>query len=143
MKLNLGCGSDYLNGWINADRFEESNHHRHPCDFDIQADAHALPFATDALEHVRCRHVLEHVERPLDALREMQRILAPGGICYTEVPHPILVRNETESWHDMHLYSWTKGSLIRIHERAGFGAVEYHVDHEESQPNGHAVTATA
>lgn len=43
------------------------------------ADAFALPFAADAFDLVVCRHMLQAVPRPQDAMAEMVRVLRPGG----------------------------------------------------------------
>lgn len=42
-------------------------------------DAHHLPFADDRFDIVYCRYVLEHVGDPGQVLREMRRVLKPGG----------------------------------------------------------------
>lgn len=43
-------------------------------------DAGRLPLPDDAYEAVTCQTLLMHLENPLDALREMIRILRPGGL---------------------------------------------------------------
>ncbi len=43
------------------------------------ADAFALPFADAAFDLVVCRHMLQAVPRPEDAMAEMVRVLRPGG----------------------------------------------------------------
>jgi SAM-dependent methyltransferase len=43
------------------------------------ADAFALPFDEDAFDLVVCRHMLQAVPRPWDAMAEMVRVLRPGG----------------------------------------------------------------
>jgi len=44
-----------------------------------QADACKLPFADNSQDLIVCGHVLEHLCEPTDALREMLRVLRPGG----------------------------------------------------------------
>ena len=44
-----------------------------------KADAFALPFADTAFDLVVCRHVLQAVPRPHEAIAEMVRVLRPGG----------------------------------------------------------------
>jgi SAM-dependent methyltransferase len=51
-----------------------------------QEDLRALTLADDAWDLVWCSHVLEHVDRDDLALREMRRILAPGGRVVLQVP---------------------------------------------------------
>jgi ubiquinone/menaquinone biosynthesis C-methylase UbiE len=43
------------------------------------ADAFALPFGAGAFDLVVCRHMLQAVPRPGDAIAEMVRVLRPGG----------------------------------------------------------------
>lgn len=53
---------------------------------DIVGDIHALPFADNSQDAIICIAVLEHVENPIKAMREMYRVLKPGGYCFIYVP---------------------------------------------------------
>ena len=44
-----------------------------------QADIFELPFEDDSFDHVFVCFVLEHLERPVTALKRLQRVLKPGG----------------------------------------------------------------
>jgi len=44
-----------------------------------QEDIFALPFAPASFDHVFICFLLEHLARPLDALRALQKVLKPGG----------------------------------------------------------------
>lgn len=44
-----------------------------------QGDLHTLPFADASFDVVWCERVLMYLERPLDAVREVLRVLKPGG----------------------------------------------------------------
>lgn len=48
-------------------------------DFSIE-DVHALSFPDDSFDVVHTHQVLQHVEDPVQALREMRRVAVPGGI---------------------------------------------------------------
>ncbi len=37
-------------------------------------------------DYIICYHVLEHVKKDLDALKELKRVLKPSGICFLQVP---------------------------------------------------------
>ncbi|MBI3283766.1 MAG: class I SAM-dependent methyltransferase [Burkholderiales bacterium] len=45
-----------------------------------QGDAHRLPYADDSFDVVSCQTVLMHLADPLAALKEMRRVVRPGGI---------------------------------------------------------------
>jgi SAM-dependent methyltransferase len=44
------------------------------------ADVHRLDFRDDAFDVVHAHQVLQHVEDPVQALREMRRVCRPGGV---------------------------------------------------------------
>jgi SAM-dependent methyltransferase len=55
-----------------------------------QVDGTALPFEDDAFDVVLSNHVIEHVgdrAAQLHHLREIRRVLEPGGVCYLAVPN--------------------------------------------------------
>jgi SAM-dependent methyltransferase len=81
-KLNLGAGSARKEGYVNVDWQSITNP-------DIQHDLNALPypFADNSFELIEAFHVLEHLDRPFSVMREMQRILKPGGRLHVKVPH--------------------------------------------------------
>jgi SAM-dependent methyltransferase len=45
-----------------------------------------VPFEKDSWDVVFCLAVLEHVPRPWDAIREIHRVLKPGGVAFFYVP---------------------------------------------------------
>ena len=51
----------------------------------------ALPFRDGAFDRVYCSEVLEHVLDPESVIREMHRVLAPGGIAVISVPNEVLI----------------------------------------------------
>ncbi len=46
----------------------------------VQADATHLPFIADFSDVVICRRLLMNLPRPIDAVREMVRVVKPGGL---------------------------------------------------------------
>ncbi len=50
----------------------------------VQGDAHRLRFDDDRFDVVYCRWLLEHVSDPGGVLREMRRVLKPGGKIFVE-----------------------------------------------------------
>ncbi len=53
---------------------------------DIVGDIHHLPLADNSVPAMVCIAVLEHVEDPFQATREMYRALEPGGYLFVFVP---------------------------------------------------------
>jgi SAM-dependent methyltransferase len=53
---------------------------------DIAAAIEDLPFKDETIDRVICLHVLEHVADDAAALRELRRVLAPGGQALIMVP---------------------------------------------------------
>jgi len=94
-KLNLGCGFDIRPDFVNADSFSESRPVRLP-----PAPPPDWPFDDGRFDHVLMKHVLEHVGKDFDVfaqiMRNLHRILSPGGILEIHVPH---YRHETY-WSD-------------------------------------------
>jgi len=71
-RLNLGCGWERLDGWVNSDIAAVPG-------VDAIADiTRGLPFENDSVEVVLCQDVLEHVDA-IVALQEIHRVLMPGG----------------------------------------------------------------
>jgi SAM-dependent methyltransferase len=95
VKLNLGCGFDKRDGWLNVDNFAECAPDRM---LDIETTPWDLP--TDGFDHILMKHVLEHVGAAFPdfaaIMREIHRIATPGGLVEIHVPH---VRHDT-FWSD-------------------------------------------
>lgn len=53
---------------------------------DIVGDIHAIPLEEASVDAVICRSVLEHVQNPALAMKELYRILKPGGVLFLQVP---------------------------------------------------------
>ncbi len=79
--LNVGCGDTYFQEWNNCDLLPGRDVVPH----DLRRP---LPYAAGVFDAVYCSHVLEHLN-PGDGaalLREMFRVLKPGGVCRLVVP---------------------------------------------------------
>lgn len=53
---------------------------------DVVLDLHDLDLQSESVGTLICMEVLEHVERPFDALKEMYRVLKPGGLLIISAP---------------------------------------------------------
>lgn len=52
----------------------------------VQADLTSLPFEDGRFDLIICSHVLEHVQDDGAAMREMHRVLRPGGVALIQAP---------------------------------------------------------
>lgn len=62
------------------------------------ADVEALPFANDAFDYVICSHVIEHVDHPEKALRELSRVANTGYIAAPSEIFEILSPLPAHKW---------------------------------------------
>lgn len=79
--INIGCGTNLLYCWINADI--------NPCRGAVYMDAtKPIPLNDASIKYVVCEHLLEHLtlQEGLNLLKEIKRILAPGGIARIALP---------------------------------------------------------
>jgi SAM-dependent methyltransferase len=86
---------------------------------DVLFDGRRLPVADARVDHVLCNQVLEHVFEPKPFLRELHRVLRPGGTLLLTVP---FVWDEHEQPWDFARYS--SFGLRHLAETCGFDVAE-------------------
>ena len=90
----------------------------------MACDATSLPFRTASFGRVICSEVLEHIEQDEGVMKEMSRILKPGGQLFLTVP----VRPELYGFDDRfvgHYRRYERKKLIELlsqHQFSGFEA---------------------
>ena len=78
--INLGAGTlEYGDHVINVDIQALPT-------IDCVADAHTLPIADNSVDRVICLNTLEHVANPEKVIKEIYRVLKPGGATSIVVP---------------------------------------------------------
>ncbi len=147
-KLHLGCGSVFLDGFINIDIKMPSDGH-----VDLIADARSLPFHDRTCSEIRAYHLIEHIKRPdiLKTLVHWFALLANGGKLRLELPdfdrvvYNYMLGNDSfldhifgnqENEGQFHYWGYNFLRLKRDLVSVGFKNVEeervtdYHVDDE-------------
>ena len=82
---------------------------------DIVADVQDMPMVpSSAFDTVVCTQVLEHIPRPTDAMREISRVLRPGGVLILSAPHLSMVHEAPTDF-----YRYTRYGLTYLSEQAG------------------------
>jgi len=80
-KLHIGCGPQYKEGWLNADKFDSRA--------DIYLNGYdKMPFKNDTFDYIYSEHTLEHLKitKVKFFLEECLRVLKPGGVFRVTVP---------------------------------------------------------
>jgi SAM-dependent methyltransferase len=52
----------------------------------VKMDIHAIPFEANTFDVAFCNHVMEHVNDDIQAMRELHRVLKPGGWAIIQSP---------------------------------------------------------
>ena len=144
MRLNVGCGNHYADGWVNVD-IDAGGDVR----TDVQGDiTGTLPFNDGSAERIYLGHVLEHVD--LDdvppALAECRRLLGHGGVmCIVgpdcdradamlaagqldDVEHGLVVEGAGRWAHDVHLWRSTETAVTAMLEADGWTVLPVTLD---------------
>lgn len=139
MKLHLGCGNRYIEGFIHVD-LQKLDH------IDFVSPVDKLDFIEDnSVEIVYSSHVLEHFSRHeyKAVLKEWYRVLKPGGVLRVAVPNfdavvqyylkkdddmelilGQLVGGQKTGEYDYHKMVFSKKSLTKALLDSGFSEVE-------------------
>jgi predicted SAM-dependent methyltransferase len=88
MKLHLGCGQVYLDGYVNIDYPLTEHTVQQSSVADEFADLTALRYKAGTIDEVRMHHVFEHFRRTVISamLASWHSWLKPGGVVHLEMP---------------------------------------------------------
>jgi SAM-dependent methyltransferase len=100
---------------------------------------HGLPFADQSIDLITMFHVLEHLPRPHQHLKEVRRVLAPGGCFLVQVPNAASLQRHLlgRRWAGFdvprHLVNYSTSSLQALLDSNGFEVV--HIRHFSMRDN--------
>ena len=106
----------------------------------LNANGYALPFADHTFDKIICSEVLEHIPDFLQVLREIKRVLKPGGIFCATVPRYWpekicwLLSDEYPNTPGGHIRIFTAPGLRREIELTGFQFQSRHWAHALHSP---------
>ena len=97
MKLNLGCGKNYIDGWVNVDLYDNSK-----CDVVHDLEEFPWPWENDSVSEILIKHTLEHLGADwkvyIKILQEMYRVCEDEAEILVMVPSP---------WHRNYIHDPT------------------------------------
>lgn len=130
--LNLGCGNKKLPEEIGVDIIA-TNATDIICDLSMPP----LPFDENSIDEIRSNHFLEHLDNVVAIMEEVHRILKPGGIIKTTVPHV----SNIEFFRDpTHKTAFTYGSFdyfVRDRKPVAYTTIEFeYISREMKFSNG-------
>lgn len=102
-KLHLGCGNDYMEGYVNLDT---SRNVKADVYFDLESCGlnHMLPFEDDTFEEIQANHLLEHITNILPLMQELYRIAKPDCVFFIRVPYGATRSAFDDPTHIRYLY---------------------------------------
>lgn len=113
--LDVGGGNgNRYRGYFNTNDFQslDLNPDSKP---DILASADKIPLSENTIDTILSSQMLEHVMNPLGCLKEMIRVLKPGGSLIITIPQSNEMHSEPEDY-----WRFTKFGIIFLLEQAGF-----------------------
>ena len=104
VKLNLGCGNEILDGYINIDRYNNTG------SVDMSCDIGELPFDDESVDEIYTSHVFEHIglNEIYAVIEEWRRVLRDRGRLVMNLPnleHEVRVWLDTpddQKWFEVH-----------------------------------------
>lgn len=122
--IDIGCGDkpfcavlkNQVEEYIGVDH-PETLHAKDK--IDVFADVYNLPFEDNSFDSAILTQVIEHLEKPVVALKEINRILKPGGKLFISWPFLYPIHEAPRDF-----YRYTKYGMNYLAEMSGFKSIE-------------------
>lgn len=81
-RLDIGCGNNKIPGATYLDFDTKANP-------DILHNLNVFPYPIkdNTFDEIYAKHIIEHLNDPIGFMKEMTRVLKPGGTIFIETPH--------------------------------------------------------
>lgn len=134
----------------------------------VAASVYALPFEDSTFDCVTFQEVIEHLEGAARAVKELNRVLRPGGTLIVTTPNAYFWRHFADharaevsarlkrkpaslesvvffaaSEWNRHIYCWTPATLLTLLEVNGFRYTRHDYSHDERSRSGRALMRVA
>ena len=130
-KLNIGCGTKPREGWINLDKYVPEGFSQ--IEFgDLEA---GLSYPDESFDEILLDNVIEHLNDIPSSIKEIHRLLAPGGVCTLITPH----FSSASSWRDpthVHHLSYFSFDYFATGSRSNYLGTKFKVEKKLSFGGG-------
>lgn len=92
-KIDLGCGEDKPKGFFGVDQLNTED-----TDKVIDLDNQDWDLPSNHFRYAQAKDLFEHLDKPVNFMEELYRILEPGGEAYIRGPH-LASNNWTDPTH--------------------------------------------
>ena len=110
MILDVGCGN--TEHTLRETNVIHADIDRGAFDLEVLCDIQHLPFRDCCFNVVHASHVLEHIDDPLDAIKELARV--SSRVCVVSVPNARMLKVGDDP---KHIYSWNRITLHNLLSR--------------------------
>jgi len=101
MRLNLGCSTARVTGYVNVDLVQ-------PCDQVVDLNG-VWPWLSNSVDEIRAWDIIEHLPDKLHTMNEAYRVLKRGGVFDIKVP----TTDGRGAWQDPgHVSFWNRNSFF-------------------------------
>lgn len=115
-KLNLGCGKNPLEGYINVDITPFPK-----VDALFNFDCFPYPFKDNSFDEIYLDNVLEHLDDVPKAIKELHRISAPNGNLIIKVPYYNSYGAYNDITHKHYFNSYSFEAFYKNEHRSNYG----------------------
>jgi predicted SAM-dependent methyltransferase len=123
LRIHLGCGPQYMNGWVNVDIVP---YYKKDLWLDIRDP---WPLSDSVADVIYSNHVFEHFDEDdlSNLLRQSYRVLKPGGVLRFGVPSLTHAINAyiTDQWDDLPISANARSKGHKLND-----AILYHSQHK-------------
>ncbi len=119
--LDIGCADQRPRNFLPAEcryiglDYYETATHWYGTRPHVYGDAHSMPISTNSVDNVLLLDVLEHLPKPETCIREIERVLKPGGRLTIQVPFMYPIHDAPLDFH-----RWTIHGLRELADRTHF-----------------------
>ena len=111
IRIDVGAGGACKEGFVGVDQKAYSPSTKYIVDL----NKNKLPFEDGTVDEIYSSHTLEHLNDPMEMVKEFYRVLKPGAKCTIKVPYgmsPLSKKPNHKNYWNMHCIDYFNGEYI-------------------------------